>query len=187
MNHGIVLAVDESSMTVTLCTATEIFRNSTRILEVAICSNRITTWICVQLSFHFSLSLFSIPQKWHCFTTREGRGFGYRWVILSFFIYNSCGRTVVLGSTQPVKEMSTRVLVWRVKAAGAWGWKNLPPLYPNCVRILGASTSCSSKGLCRPVQEELYLYPQKNKHVMIIIIIIIITNIIIQWKRDLLE
>ena len=36
-----------------------------------------------------------------------------------FHLYNPSGRTVVLGSTQPLTEMSTRNISWGVKAAGA--------------------------------------------------------------------
>ena len=33
------------------------------------------------------------------------------------------GRTVVLGSTQPPTEMSTRNISWGIKAAGVWSWQ----------------------------------------------------------------
>ena len=33
------------------------------------------------------------------------------------------GRTMALGSAQPLTEMSTRNISWGVKAAGAWGWQ----------------------------------------------------------------
>ena len=38
---------------------------------------------------------------------------------LEFFIDNPSGRTVALGLTQPLTEMSTRNISWGVKAAGA--------------------------------------------------------------------
>ena len=40
-------------------------------------------------------------------------------VSLEFFIDNPSGRTMALGSTQPLTEMSTRNISWGVKAAGA--------------------------------------------------------------------
>ena len=43
----------------------------------------------------------------------EGRGFDSQWC------HNSSGRTMALGSTQSVTEMSTRNISWGVKAAGA--------------------------------------------------------------------
>jgi len=36
-------------------------------------------------------------------------------------LLNPSGRTVVLGSTQPLTEMNIRNISWGVKAAGAWG------------------------------------------------------------------
>jgi hypothetical protein len=40
-------------------------------------------------------------------------------VSLEFFIDSSFGRTMALGSTQPLTQMSTRNISWGVKAAGA--------------------------------------------------------------------
>ena len=44
-------------------------------------------------------------------------------VSLEFFIDNRSGRTMALGSTQPLTEMSTRNISWGVKVAGALGWQ----------------------------------------------------------------
>jgi len=43
----------------------------------------------------------------------EGRGFHSRWC------HNPSGRTMALGLTQPLTEMSTRNISWGVKASGA--------------------------------------------------------------------
>ena len=40
-------------------------------------------------------------------------------VSMEFFIDNPSGRTIALGSTHPLTVMSTRVVFWRVRAAGA--------------------------------------------------------------------
>jgi hypothetical protein len=40
-------------------------------------------------------------------------------VIWNFYWRNSSGRTLALGSIQPLTEMSTRDISWGVKAAGA--------------------------------------------------------------------
>jgi hypothetical protein len=48
----------------------------------------------------------------------EGRGFDSDGVIASFHWHNPSGRTMALGLTQPLTEMSTRNIFWRVKAAG---------------------------------------------------------------------
>jgi hypothetical protein len=43
----------------------------------------------------------------------EGRGFDSR------LCHNTSGRTMALGSTQPVTDMSNRNISWGLKAAGA--------------------------------------------------------------------
>jgi hypothetical protein len=40
-----------------------------------------------------------------------------------FHWLNPCGRTVPLGSTRPLTEMSTGNISWEVKVAGALGWQ----------------------------------------------------------------
>jgi hypothetical protein len=45
----------------------------------------------------------------------EGRRFDSRW----FHWHNPFGRTMSLGSTQPLTEMSTRNISWGVNVAGA--------------------------------------------------------------------
>ena len=51
----------------------------------------------------------------------EGCGFDFRsdYVLDIFRWNNPYGRTRALGSTQPLREMRTRNLLWRVNAAGA--------------------------------------------------------------------
>ena len=51
----------------------------------------------------------------------EGRGFDSRWGHLNFSLTQSSGRTMVLGSTQPLTQKSTRDIFWGVKAASALG------------------------------------------------------------------
>ena len=43
-------------------------------------------------------------------------------VIGIFHWHNPSGRTMVLGLTWPLTEMSTRNISWGVKVAGAQGW-----------------------------------------------------------------
>jgi hypothetical protein len=50
-----------------------------------------------------------------------GRGFVPGGVSGFFHWHNPVGRTMALGSTQPLTEMSTRNISWGVKAAGAYG------------------------------------------------------------------
>jgi hypothetical protein len=69
-------------------------------------------------------------------------------VIGIFHWHNPSGRTMALGSTQPLTEMRTRFLGG--KGGRCVGLTTLPP---SCrlSRNLGASTSCNLKGLSRPV------------------------------------
>ena len=47
----------------------------------------------------------------HCVTSRKVAGF-FPMMSLEFFIDNPSGRTMALGSTQPLTEMSTRNISW---------------------------------------------------------------------------
>jgi hypothetical protein len=49
----------------------------------------------------------------------EGRSFDPRWCHGIFHLHKSFYRTMALGSTQPLTEMSTRSISWGVNAAGA--------------------------------------------------------------------
>jgi hypothetical protein len=71
-------------------------------------------------------------------------------VIRIFHSLNHCSHTVALGSAQPLTEMSTRGISWAVKVPGG-RLTTLPPSCVDCLEILGASLSCSPKGLSRPV------------------------------------
>jgi hypothetical protein len=55
----------------------------------------------------------------HCSTSRKVAGSIPERVIGIFRWHNPFGRTIALGSTQPLTEMSTRNTSWGVKAAGA--------------------------------------------------------------------
>jgi hypothetical protein len=41
----------------------------------------------------------------------------------NFHWHHPSGRTMALGSNQPVRKMSTRNISWGVKAVGAYGWR----------------------------------------------------------------
>jgi len=43
----------------------------------------------------------------------------HRYIYIHIHGHNPSGRTMALGSTQPLTEMSTRNISWVVKAAGA--------------------------------------------------------------------
>jgi hypothetical protein len=57
--------------------------------------------------------------EWHCATRRKVAGSIPDGVIGIFHWQNPIGRTMALGSTQPLTEMCTRSISWGLKAAGA--------------------------------------------------------------------
>ena len=59
----------------------------------------------------------------HYATSREVAGSIPDGVNGIFHWRNPSGRTMALGSTQPLTEMSTRNISWGVKAAGAYDWQ----------------------------------------------------------------
>jgi hypothetical protein len=79
----------------------------------------------------------------------EGRGFVSQWKL---FNDNPSGRTVALGSTQPLTEINTRDVSWG-KGSRCVEMTTLSPSCANCLEILGTSTSWSPKGLSTPVLE----------------------------------
>ena len=84
-----------------------------------------------------------------------GRGFDSRWCHWHKW-HNSSGRTMVLGSTQPLTEMSTRCISW-----GKGGrCVRLTTLPPSCALSwnLGTLTSWNPLGHSRPVTGLFYLY-----------------------------
>jgi hypothetical protein len=73
-------------------------------------------------------------------------------VIGIFHSHNSSDRTMAVGLTQPLTEISTRNISGGVKAASAYGWQ--PYRLP---WNLGASTPWNPQALSRPVMGLLYL------------------------------
>jgi len=65
----------------------------------------------------------------------EVRGFDSRWCHLNFFIDNPSGRTMALGLTQPVTEMSTRNISYGGKGGRCVGLTTLPPSCADCLEI----------------------------------------------------
>ena len=93
----------------------------------------------------------------HCATSRKVAGSipdGFNGI---FHWHNPSGRTMALGSTQPLTEMSTRNISW---------WQRRPlPRVDNLTTFmcrlswnLGASTCWNPLGLSRPLMGLLYLY-----------------------------
>ena len=59
----------------------------------------------------------------HCTTSRKVAGSIPDIVIGIFHPYIPSGLTMALGLTQPLTEMCTRNISWRIKMAGACGWQ----------------------------------------------------------------
>jgi hypothetical protein len=78
----------------------------------------------------------------HCAASPKFLGSISDGVIENFYGHNPSGRTMVVGLTQPLTEMSTRNISWGVKAAGA----------------LGLTTSWNPMDLSRRVQGLLYIF-----------------------------
>ena len=67
--------------------------------------------------------------RWRCATSWKVAGSIPDGVIGIFHWHKPSGRTMTLGLTQPLTEMSTRNISWGIKAAGAWGWQ------PYCLHV----------------------------------------------------
>ena len=87
--------------------------------------------VCPEESVSFRFSdyyLVSGGTRWrswlrHCCTSRKVAGSIPDGFIGIFRRHNPSSRTMALGSTQPLTEMSTRNISWGVKAGGAYGWQ----------------------------------------------------------------
>ena len=72
----------------------------------------------------------------HCATSRKVAGSIPDGVIGIFHWYNHSGRTMTLGSTQRLTEMSTRDISWG-KGGRCVGLTTLPPSCADCLEIWG--------------------------------------------------
>ena len=103
--------------------------------------------------------VLSVITRWrsslrHCATSRKVAGSIPDGVTGIFHWHNPSGRSLALGSTQPLTEMSTRNISWRpVRRAD-----NLTTFMCRLSWNLGASTSWNPQGLSRPVMGLLYLF-----------------------------
>ena len=86
----------------------------------------------------------------HCATSRKVTGSIPDGVIGIFHWRNPSSRTMALGLTQPLTEMSTRNISWGVKAAGAYGWRPCR-LHMPIVLKSGSLNLVEPSGLCRPL------------------------------------
>ena len=82
----------------------------------------------------------------HCATSQKVAGSIPDGVAGIFQCLNTSGRTIALGSTQPITEMSTRNLSWGGKSGRCVWLTTLPPSRADCLEILGDPTSWSPEG-----------------------------------------
>ena len=101
----------------------------------------------------------------HCATNRKVTG-SIPYVIGIFHWHSPSGRTVALGLTQPLTEMSTRNISWEWRLSVLRA-DNLTTFMCQLSWNLGASTSWNPQGLPRPVMGLLYLYLLPTKYVCV--------------------
>jgi hypothetical protein len=105
---------------------------------------------------YISFPSFSWDTRWrswlrNCATSWEVAGSIPDYVIGIF-----C-RTMALGSREPLTEMSTRNISWRIRRPMP-KLTTLPPTCADFLEILGASNSWKPQGLSRPVQGYIFAF-----------------------------
>ena len=91
----------------------------------------------------------------HCAKSRKVAGSIPDGVIGIFHWHNPSGRTMALGLTQPLREMSTKNISWEERRPLRRA-DNLTTFMCRVSWNLGASTSWNPQGLSRPVMGLLY-------------------------------
>jgi hypothetical protein len=84
---------------------------------------------CTKMLITFGIGCFTFwngGTRWrsrlrHCATSRKVAGSIPDGVIVIFHLHNPSSRTMALGSTEHITEMSTGNIFWEVKAVGAQG------------------------------------------------------------------
>jgi hypothetical protein len=118
-------------------------------MDVAVVIRSVCECVCVCLYILYRGTWW---HSWlrHCATSRKVAGSIQDSFIGIFHWHNPSGRTMALGLTQHITEMSTRLSMLRGDNLITFMWR-LP-------WNLGASTSWNPQGLSRGVQGLLYLY-----------------------------
>jgi len=86
----------------------------------------------------------------HCATSREVAGSIPDGVTGVFHLHNPSGRTVALGSTHPVAEVSTNGICWGGKGGRCVGLTTLPPSYTECLEVWEPETPGTLRACNRP-------------------------------------
>jgi hypothetical protein len=108
-------------------------------------------------------NMYSHLQHWrswlrHCATSRKVAGSIPDGVIGIFLGHNPSGRTMALGSTQPLTQVSTRDISWGGKRGRCVGLTTFVIFKRRLSRNLGAWISWNPKGLSRLVMGLLHFY-----------------------------
>jgi hypothetical protein len=93
----------------------------------------------------------------HCATRRRVSGSIPDGDLRIFHLLNPSDRTMALASSQPITEMSTRGVSWRVNCR-CLQLTTLPPSLADCPEIPHAPASWNRRDLSRPLMGNLYLY-----------------------------
>jgi hypothetical protein len=106
-------------------------------------------YLMIPYSPLFNYNRVTLWHSWlkHCATSRKDAGSIPDGAIGNFHLHNPSGRSVGLGSTHPLREMSTRNVSWGVKGGRYVRLTCLPPTGADYLEILGASSSWKPKGL----------------------------------------
>jgi hypothetical protein len=101
------------------------------------------------------ITQYTLGTRWrswlrHCATRRKVAGSIPDGVIGIFHEHNPSGRTMALGLTQPLTEMSTRNIYWGVKAAGVYGRQPYHLQVPTVLKS-GSLNLLEASGPSRPV------------------------------------
>jgi hypothetical protein len=144
---GFILGWDILSSNVGIVTPLDYVRVLIKASFILFCSVNII-WVINYVFFHILRGTRWRSWLRHCATSRKVAVSIPGGVIVAFHWHNSVGRTMALGSTQPLTEMSTRNISWGIKAAGAYGWEP----YHLHVPIVLKSGSLNLLETSRPVQ-----------------------------------
>jgi len=111
-------------------------------------------WCNVLLSFHRAVFLCNLRCSLsivHCATSRRSAGVIPDGVNGIFLWHIPSGRTMTLGFTQPLTELSTRNIYWRSKGDRCVGLTTLPLSCTDCLEIWESQNYWNLQGLSRIV------------------------------------
>ena len=105
-----------------------VLRSSDVFIQYSIIHNKVFIVFCIGILKNTVINNYKWGTRWRswfrqCAKSRKVAGSNPHGFIGIFHWYNPSGRTMALGLTQPLTEMSTRNISWGVKAAGVCDWQ----------------------------------------------------------------